>query len=246
MVGGVFSLVSTSAGAFLTPWLSRTSSMEGLRSSVDFALGVMLSAVAFSLVGPNLIDAINNLSLLALVAGGFATGVLFLVVGHALVEWSSRSPATAPLRAVPGGTTRLMFAAAIILHNFPEGMGAGSSLAGTRFTEALVLQIGLAIQNVAEGALLVLCFQSMGWSVRNAVIGSVLSGVVEFFGAMTGGIALEWTMRALPFCLALAGGAMLMSVMMELRERARDGLPVGALRLLLGMASIPVLNFFLP
>jgi|GEM_PF-1230698 len=243
MLGGLNSLTSTSAGAFLTPWLSRSSSMEGLRSSVDFALGVMLSAVAFSLIGPNLLDAFHNPALLMLVVGGFTTGVLFLLSGHALVERSSRS---LRLRHGPGGTARLMFAAAIILHNFPEGMGAGSSMAGTRFSEALVLQVGLAIQNVAEGALLVLCFQSMGWSIRKAIIGSILSGVVEFFGAMTGGIALEWTMRALPFCLALAGGAMLMSVMMEYRERAREGFPVGAMRLLIGMASIPVLNFFLP
>ncbi|NDE15298.1 hypothetical protein EBZ80_10250 [bacterium] len=243
MLGGLNSLTSTSAGAFLTPWLSRSSSMEGLRASVDFALGVMLSAVAFSLIGPNLVDAFHNPALLMLVVGGFTTGVLFLVSGHALVEWSSRS---LRLRNNPGGTARLMFAAAIILHNFPEGMGAGSSMAGTRLSEALVLQVGLAIQNVAEGALLVLCFQSMGWSIRNAIIGSILSGVVEFFGAMTGGIALEWTMRALPFCLALAGGAMLTSVMMEYRERAREGFPVGAMRLLIGMASIPVLNFFLP
>lgn len=240
MIGGMLSLVSTSAGAFLTPWLARSSSMEGLRSSVDFALGVMLSAVAFSLIGPNLVDAFNNPALLALVVGGILTGVLFLVAGHALVERSAH------LHVGPGGTARLMFAAAIILHNFPEGMGAGSSLAGTRMSEALVLQIGLAIQNVAEGALLVLCFQSMGWSVRNAIIGSVLSGVVEFFGAVTGGFALDWTMRSLPFCLALAGGAMLMSVALEYRERAREGFPVRAVRLLIGIASIPVLNFFLP
>lgn len=239
-LGGLLSLVSTAAGALLTPWLSRSSSMEDLRTSVDFALGIMLSAVAFSLIGPNLVDGFKNPVLLWLVLGGFTTGVLFLVAGHVLVERSMR------FSSRPGGSARWLFATAIILHNFPEGMGSGSSLAGTTLSEALVLQIGLAIQNVAEGALLVLCFQSMGWSVRKSIIGSLLSGVVEFSGAMTGGFALDWTMQALPFCLSLAGGAMLMSVMLEYRERAREGSPVAATRLLIGIAAIPVLNLFLP
>jgi hypothetical protein len=39
---------------------------------------------------------------------------------------------------------------------------------------------------------------------------------------------------------------MLMSVMLEYRERAREGTPVGAWRLFAGIATIPILNFFLP
>jgi len=240
MIGGLFSLISTSAGAFMTPWLGRASFMGDLRAGVDFALGVMLSAVAFSLVGPNLVDAYSHPDRLGLVIGGFAAGILFLGIGHALAERSTR------IKAGPGSASRWLFAAAIFLHNFPEGMGAGSSLAGTKMSEALVLQIGLAIQNVAEGALLVICFQAIGWTLRRAIIASVLSGVVEFSGALTGGIALEWTLRSLPFSLALAGGAMLMSVVLEYRERKREGVPVAPLRFLLGMASIPLLNLLIP
>ncbi len=240
MVGGLFSLISTSLGAFMTPWLRRASFMGDLRAGVDFALGVMLSAVAFSLVGPNLVDAFAHPDRLGLVVGGFVVGILFLGLGHVLVERSAR------VKNSPGSASRWMFAAAIFLHNFPEGMGAGSSLAGTKISEALVLQIGLAIQNVAEGALLVICFQAIGWSLRRAIVASVLSGVVEFSGALTGGIALEWTLRSLPFSLALAGGAMLMSVLLEYRERAKEGVPVAPTRFLLGMASIPLLNFLIP
>lgn len=240
LIGGLFSLVSTSAGAFLTPWLGRTRMMGDLRASVDFALGVMLSAVAFSLVGPNLVGAIAHPERLVLVVGGFFAGIFFLIGGHSLVERSARA------KAGPGSASRWMFAAAIILHNFPEGMGAGSSLAGTKFSEAIVVQIGLAIQNVAEGTLLVICFQAIGWSMRNAILASVMSGVVEFFGAFTGGIALEWTLSSLPFSLALAGGAMLMSVILEHRERLREGTPIGVGRLLAGLAAIPIMNFFIP
>jgi ZIP family zinc transporter len=143
-------------------------------------------------------------------------------------------------------TARWMFAAAIILHNFPEGMGAGSSMAGTPLAEALVVQLGLSIQNIAEGALLVICFQSLGWSLPAALAGSIFSGVVELSGAATGGAALEWTLASLPFTLALAGGAMLMSVVLEHQERAREGAPVAAWRLIAGLVAIPLLNFFLP
>lgn len=239
-LGGLVSLISTSVGAVLTPKLARSTRMGDFRSSVDFALGVMLSAVAFSLVGPNLVDAMANLDRLLLVGSGFVLGVGFLLIGHAFVARSAAA------HAGPGSASRWMFAAAIILHNFPEGMGAGTSMAGTKLSEALVLQIGLSIQNVAEGALLVVCLSALGWSMRWAVIGSVFSGLVEFSGALIGGFALDWTLSSLPFSLALAGGAMLASVILEHRERLKEGKPVAIMKLLAGLCSIPIINFILP
>lgn len=240
ILGGLISLLSTTFGALMTPKLAQSSRMGDFRSSVDFALGVMLSAVAFSLVGPNLIEGARNSQQLILVLSGFFVGVGFLLIGHHLVARSAAAHAS------PGSASRWMFAAAIVLHNFPEGMGAGTAMAGTQLSEAIVLQIGLSIQNVAEGALLVVCFLALGWKMRNAVLGSILSGVVEFTGALTGGVALEWTVSSLPFSLALAGGAMLTSVILEHRERLKEGKPVAAIKLLAGLLAIPLLNFLLP
>lgn len=237
LIGGLISAGSTSLGAFLTPYFQREDKIQRFRLSIDFALGIMLSTVAFSLVGPELIDSWGNTQRLNIVVIGFIVGVAFIWLTHQFTDYLK------PQNTISSG--RIVLALALVFHNFPEGMGAGASLAGMELRQAIPLQVAIAIQNVAEGLLLALCFLSFGWSLRKSILGSVGSGLVEFTGALIAGLLLQQTMAWLPFFLSVAGGAMLVSVLIELREAKSEGRLLDRAQFLLGLLLIPLINLVL-
>ena len=75
----------------------------------------------------------------------------------------------------------------------------------TKAASALVLSLGIAIQNFPEGAPL----RAEGESEGRAFLGGVLSGVVEPIGAVLTILA------ALPYFLSFAAGAMLYKALAE-------------------------------
>ena len=84
-----------------------------------------------------------------------------------------------------------MMVLAVTLHNIPEGMAVGVMYAGflagnTQITaaSALVLSLGIAIQNFPEGAIISMPLRAEGESKSKAFLGGVLSGVVEPIGAV--------------------------------------------------------------
>ena len=84
-----------------------------------------------------------------------------------------------------------MMVLAVTLHNIPEGMAVGVMYAGflagnTQITaaSALVLSLGIAIQNFPEGAIISMPLRAEGESKSRAFLGGVLSGVVEPIGAV--------------------------------------------------------------
>lgn len=219
IIGGSLSLLSTGIGASAAPrLLKRQESIGSTRRWLDFALGLMLSSVAFSLIGPELLHASSTTAFVQVMSATLG-GVLLISALHLFTDsHASKTSANDTRTTKTAGASKLL-ALALVFHNFPEGMGAGASLAGMPLAQALPLQAGLVAQNLAEGAMLAACFVGFGWSWRKAIIGSWLSGVVEFTGALAAGIGLEWSRALLSPLLAFAGGAMLMSVVIDLRER---------------------------
>lgn len=241
LIGGLVSLVSTSAGALLTPYFQRTEGIQKFRLSIDFAMGVMLSTVAFSLVGPEIVGAWSDHTRLKVILFGFTAGVFFIGWTHKVTEHLQKR-AKKPTVLSSG---KIVLALALIFHNWPEGMGAGASLAGMPLSQAIPLQVAIAIQNVAEGLLLAICFRSFGWSMGRSVLGSIGSGFVEFSGALVAGVLMHQTMSWLPFLLSVAGGAMLMSVVIELFEAKMEGRVIEKNQFALGLLLIPFMNFAL-
>lgn len=242
LIGGLISLVSTSAGALLTPYFQRTEGIQKFRLSIDFAMGVMLSTVAFSLVGPEIVGAWTDHTRLKIILFGLTAGVFFIGWTHKFTNYlQNRRPSSSG--ALSSG--RIVLALALIFHNWPEGMGAGASLAGMQLSQAVPLQVAIAIQNVAEGLLLAICFRSFGWSMGRAVLGSIGSGLVEFSGAAVAGVLMHQTLSWLPFLLSVAGGAMLMSVVIELFEAKIEGRVIEKNQFALGLLLIPFMNFAL-
>lgn len=239
LIGGLISFVSTSLGSLLTVLSRRAQGLRRFRISIDFAIGVMLSATAFSLVGPEMVKAARVGSLAQVQTGvaGLFFGMLFIAVMHKFVH---------RLQVVPAAnSSHMLLALALIAHNLPEGMGAGAAMAGLNLRDALAVQGALSVQNVAEGLLLSVALLSMGWTLPWAVAGGIVSGGVEFFGAALSGIALSTSLQILPFLLTVAGGAMLMSVLLEMQEAALSRRIFKLKHFVLGLASIPFLNLVL-
>ncbi len=254
LLGGFFSFASTGLGSILAPQLlSRREGMQSTRRWLDFAMGVMLSSVAFSLLGPELLHALGSGLKMRMVLVGAGLGIAFvwslqIFLQHPLVRERSRMSAersneTSNL-SEGFSNAKILLALVLIFHNFPEGMGAGASMAGMTLKDAIPLQAGLAAQNIVEGAILTLCFVGFGWSWSRAIMGGLFSGAVEWGGAALAGLALQYSQALLSPLLAAAGGAMMMSVVLELRDqRGQHSLRIRPF--LTGLALIPAMNFVL-
>lgn len=94
------------------------------------------------------------------------------------------------------------------------GWNAGNS--GITLTGALALSIGIAIQNLPEGAIISMPLHAEGMSKRKAFIYGVLSGLVEPIGAIITILAAGVIIPVLPYLLSFAAGAMIYVVVEEL------------------------------
>ena len=80
---------------------------------------------------------------------------------------------------------------------------------------ALVLSLGIAIQNFPEGAIISMPLRAESESKGRAFLGGMLSGVVEPIGAVLTILAAQLVIPALPYFLSFAAGAMLYKALAE-------------------------------
>ncbi len=123
-----------------------------------------------------------------------------------------------------------MLVLAVTLHNIPEGMAVGAVFAGMAADNetitlmgALALAIGIAIQNIPEGAIISMPVCSAGNSKNKAFLYGILSGVVEPVGALLTIWLAEFILPFLPYLLAFAAGAMIYVVVEELIPETSRG-----------------------
>ena len=161
------------------------------RSLAGFAAGVMVAASIWSLLIPAIeqSEGMGKLSFLPAFIG-FWVGVLFLLLlDHLIPHLHVGSNQAEGPKSRLGRTTMMVLA--VTLHNIPEGMAVGVMYAGflagnaqITAASALVLSLGIAIQNFPEGAIISMPLRAEGESKGKAFFGGVLSGVVEPIGAV--------------------------------------------------------------
>ena len=200
------------------------------RSLAGFAAGVMVAASIWSLLIPAIeqSEGMGKLSFLPAFVG-FWVGVLFLLMlDHLIPHLHVGSEQAEGPKSNLGRTTMMVLA--VTLHNIPEGMAVGVMYAGflagnTQITaaSALVLSLGIAIQNFPEGAIISMPLRAEGESKGKAFFGGVLSGVVEPIGAVLTIVAAQFIIPALPYLLSFAAGAMLYVVVEELIPEMSQG-----------------------
>ena len=208
--GILIPFLGTSLGAGCVFFLKKSLSDGIQRALTGFAAGVMVAASVWSLLIPAMEQA-ADLGRLAFfpAAAGFWLGVLFLLLlDHLIPHLHQNSLQAEGPKSQLQRTTMMVLA--VTLHNIPEGMAVGVVYAGylagtTQITAAgaLVLSLGIAIQNFPEGAIISMPLRAEGMKKGRAFWGGVLSGIVEPIGAVLTILAAGIVVPALPLSAQL-------------------------------------------
>lgn len=165
--------------------------------------GMMAGAAVFSLLLPSSLLFLENplpklavAMLAALFLGVFVMQKIDAITPHEHIEnLSNKTPINV-----------FLIIGALALHNLPEGLAVGVS-------DDAAITLGIALQNLPEGALLAGMLTAAGMPRSRAVFWALLSGWVEVAGALLGvvlNVFLESSGNLLlPTALAFAGSAML-------------------------------------
>ena len=200
------------------------------RSLTGFAAGVMVAASIWSLIIPAM-DQSAHMGKLAFLPAfvGVWGGFLFLLLLDQLIphlHLNSQCPEGAACNL--GKSTMMVLAVA--LHNLPGGMAVGVVTAGwlvgnesISAAAALALSLGIALQNLPEGAIISMPLKSNGMKRGRAFGYGVLSGVIEPVGAIVTILLANWIVPVLPYLLSFAAGAMLYVVVEELIPEMSEG-----------------------
>lgn len=228
---GVFiPLIGTTLGAGCVFFLKEHIHPLVQKALLGFASGVMVAASIWSLIIPaiDMSEGMGKLSFMP-AAVGFALGILFLLIMDQIVpHLHLDSDEPEGMKSSFGKSTMLMLA--VTLHNIPEGMAVGVIFAGAlsanndiSLAGALVLAIGIAIQNFPEGAIISLPLKSQGMSRGKSFTYGFLSGVVEPISAILTLMVTSLIVPVLPYLLSFAAGAMMYVVVEELIPEASEG-----------------------
>ncbi|MBR3633983.1 MAG: ZIP family metal transporter, partial [Bacteroidaceae bacterium] len=200
------------------------------KSLLGFASGVMVAASVWSLLIPAMeMEAESGTWSVVPAAVGFLLGMGFLLLIDELTpHLHIGTDKPEGLRSHLSRTA--MLALAVTIHNLPEGMAVGVVFAGANsgvesmsLASALAVSIGIAIQNVPEGAIISMPMRAAGNSKwRSFLIGS-LSGAVEPVGGLAVVLLASLIIPTLPYLLAFAAGAMFYVVIEELIPEASEG-----------------------
>lgn len=119
--------------------------------------------------------------------------------------------------------------------------------AGIALLEAIVLAVGIAIQNIPEGAIISMPLKLQGMSKGKAFVYGVLSGLVEPIAALITILLINIVVPILPYLLAFAAGAMIFVVVEELVPEIHEGQKssIGVIGVTIGFVVMMVLDVML-
>ena len=230
IIGLFIPLLGTMLGSAFVFMMKDQMSVKLQKALLGFASGVMVAASVWSLLIPAMeINACQGAMAVIPAAVGFLLGIGFLLIIDVLTPHLHIST------DIPEGprshlSRTAMLALAVTIHNLPEGMAVGVVFAGAQigttsisFASAIAISLGIAIQNIPEGAIISMPMCAAGNSRwRSFLIGS-LSGAVEPVGAIIVLMLTSTVLPVLPYLLAFAAGAMFYVVIEELIPEASSG-----------------------
>ncbi len=230
LIGLIIPLLGTMLGAAFVFLMKDEMSPKIQKALLGFASGVMVAASVWSLLIPaiDMGAEAGKWSVLP-AAVGFLLGMGFLLLLDEVTPHLHLGTDT-PEGPRSHLSRTAMLALAVTIHNLPEGMAVGVVFAGAEegavglsLASALAVSIGIAIQNIPEGAIISMPMRAAGNSKwRSFLLGS-LSGAVEPLGAVAVILLASLMTPALPYLLAFAAGAMVYVVIEELIPEASEG-----------------------
>lgn len=214
---------------------------------LGFCAGIMLAAAVLGLLEPAV--QIAGKTHWWLVAAGIIAGALFLnlldfVTPHmhkitGLDQEEHRNNASI--------NHILLFVMAIALHKLPEGMAAGVGFNAEDTSSAWAVTLGIALQNIPEGMVVISPLLMIGIGKLRAFVISMAVALLEVVGVWIGfgmGAISEFL---LPVMLSFAGGAMLYVVSDEMipETHAHGYQKIATFGLLVGFMVLMFIDSFL-
>ncbi len=258
LLGLLIPFAGTSLGA-ASVYLMRDQLNEKVQKGLSgFAAGVMVAASIWSLLIPAMDMVDERMGKMAWIPAviGFVVGIAFLLfldthVPHQHID--SDSPEGVNESRLRKTT---MMVLAVVIHNIPEVMAVGVLFAGAIYGHgsvtmagAMVLSLGIAIQNFPEGAIISMPLRSVGVNKHKSFILGILSGAVEPVAAFITILLSGIMVPILPYLLSFAAGAMLYVVVEELIPEAtgegESHTNIGTIGFAAGFAIMMILDVML-
>lgn len=209
--GALIPLLGTTLGAFAA-FVSFEKFNDKVTSILSgFASGVMVAASVWSLLLPAI--EYSTLGRLSFVEPciGLVSGLYMMLLSERISE-----------KFTDNSCKGKMLYFAVTLHNIPEGMAIGAAYSAyicigdeALAVSALLLSVGIAIQNIPEGAIVSLPYDKDENKIRKFFLGTA-SGVVEPIAVLLTVFMSHILVPVLPFMLSFAAGAMFFVVIKEL------------------------------
>ncbi len=229
-LGLLIPLLGTMLGSAFVFFVKGDMPVRMQKMLLGFASGVMVAASVWSLLIPAIdMEAGRGAWAVVPASAGFLLGMGFLllldeVTPHLhLGDSHPEGPRSRLSRTA-------MLALAVTIHNLPEGMavgvvfaGAEQGAAGISLASAVAVSLGIAIQNIPEGAIISMPMRAEGNSRWKAFMLGSLSGAVEPLGGLAVVMLASLLTPVLPAMLAFAAGAMFYVVIEELIPEASEG-----------------------
>lgn len=218
-------VVGTGLGGLISVLFPRITP-RAMKYMLAATAGLMLSIVSFELL-PEAVDYSRLWGFL-----GLFVGIFGMLLCTPLIKADNEKQLTGKLV----GT-------GIALHNFPEGLAIGASMAGSGVL-GLSLAITIALHDIPEGVAMAVPMREGGVRRRNTVIATAVSGATTILGAVAGMLLGSVSSGMLAFGLGLAGGSMLQVTCYQLIPESADRETGGALMwgLLFGAAICLLLH----
>lgn len=247
----IIPFLGTTLGSAMVFFLKKEMKPFVKKILVGFAAGVMIAASIWSLLIPasEMAEEQGKIAWIP-TSVGFLLGIVFLLILDSIIPHLHQDQEKPEgLKSSFKKTTMLMLA--VTLHNIPEGMAVGVTLAGAltgnvgiSIAGTMALAIGIAIQNFPEGAIISMPLRAEGVSKPKAFLYGAISGIVEPIGAIITILLTSYVLPILPYILSFAAGAMIYVVVEELIPESQEGehSNIGTIGVAIGFVVMMILD----
>ena len=248
LIASIFTWGITALGSLVVCFFKEVNK-KILNTILGFSAGVMIASSFWSLLAPS-IELSGELGYIAwaLPAIGFSIGAMFVLLSDKFLDRALKNKED--LRGSASLKKSILLISAITIHNIPEGMSIGvafggiaSGVPGVTSIGALMLALGIGIQNFPEGAAVSLPLRNEGFSRFKSFMFGQGSAIVEPIAAVIGAVLVIMMRSILPVLLSFAAGAMIAVAARELLpESIIENKNLATLGLIFGFTLMMILD----
>ena len=245
LIATLFTYAVTAAGASLVFFFKKVN-RTFIDTMLGFAAGVMIAASFWSLLAPS-IELSESLcyNVWLVNASGFVLGGAFVMLSDFIMSRAGKLD-----NADDKLKRSALFTAAVTMHNIPEGLAIGVAFGsvplGTSLTAAIMLAVGIGLQNFPEGLCVSMPLYLSGKSRAKSFFIGQASGIVEPVAGVVGALFAVTARSLLPLAMSFSAGAMIAVVCAELIPEAFEGNKKAAeAGVIIGFAVMMVLDIAL-